>query len=47
MGYVGDRLCGKSIKIKAEGNGRKIDIEVRNIQDLNKALAKVDDFLNG
>ncbi|NET46147.1 hypothetical protein [Okeania sp. SIO2B3] len=46
VGYLGDRLSGKTIKIKAEGNGRKIDIEVGNLKDLNKALAEVDDFLN-
>ncbi|NEQ74195.1 MAG: hypothetical protein F6K23_14815 [Okeania sp. SIO2C9] len=45
VGYLGDRLSGKTFKIKAEGNGRKIDIEVGNLKDLKKALAEVDDFL--
>ncbi|GGA45048.1 hypothetical protein [Okeania sp. KiyG1] len=45
VGYLGDRLSGKTVKIKAEGNGRKIDIEVGNMEDLKKALAEVDDFL--
>ncbi|NES77383.1 MULTISPECIES: hypothetical protein [unclassified Okeania] len=45
VGYLGDRLSGKTVKIKAEGNGRKIDIEVGNLEDLNKALAEVDNFL--
>ncbi|NEP81015.1 MAG: hypothetical protein F6K39_24355 [Okeania sp. SIO3B3] len=45
VGYLGDRLSGKTVKIKAEGNGRKIDIEVGNLEDLKKALAEVDDFL--
>ncbi|NES90009.1 MULTISPECIES: hypothetical protein [Okeania] len=46
VGYLGDRLYGKTMKIKAEGNGRKIDIEVRNLEDLNKVLREVDNFLN-
>ncbi|NEP91444.1 MAG: hypothetical protein F6K18_34200, partial [Okeania sp. SIO2C2] len=46
VGYLGDRLSGKTVKIKAEGNGRKIDIEVVNLEDLKKVLAEVDDFLN-
>ncbi|NES67732.1 MAG: hypothetical protein F6K24_22070 [Okeania sp. SIO2D1] len=46
VGYLGDRLSGKTVKIKAEANGRKIDIEVGNLEDLNKALAEVDNFLN-
>ncbi|NET28996.1 hypothetical protein [Okeania sp. SIO1I7] len=46
VGYLGDRLSGKTFKIKAEGNGRKIDIEVGNLEYLNKALAQVDNFLN-
>ncbi|NEO56289.1 MAG: hypothetical protein F6K54_26315 [Okeania sp. SIO3B5] len=46
VGYLGDRLYGKTLKIKAEGNGRKIDIEVGNLEDLKKALAEVDNFLN-
>ena len=45
VGYLSDRLSGKTVKIKAEGNGRKIDIEVGNLEDLKKALAEVDDFL--
>ncbi len=45
VGYLGNNLYGKTIKIKAEGNGRKLDIEVRNLEDLNKALAEVDNFL--
>ncbi|MGB3513021.1 MAG: hypothetical protein WBA93_28175 [Microcoleaceae cyanobacterium] len=43
--YLGDRLYGKTIKIKAEGNGRKIDIEISRLEDLNKALTEVDNFL--
>ncbi|NEN88949.1 MAG: Clp protease [Okeania sp. SIO3H1] len=43
--YLVNRSPGKTVKIKAEGNGRKIDIEVGNLEDLNKALAEVDDFL--
>ncbi|MGD1700636.1 hypothetical protein [Dapis sp. BLCC M229] len=46
VGYLGNNLYGKTIKIKAEGNGRKIDFEVRNLEDLKKALAEVDSFLN-
>ena len=45
VGYLGNNLYGKTIKIKAEGNGRKLDLEVRNLEDLNKALAEVDNFL--
>jgi len=47
VGYVGDRLFGKTIKIKAESKGKKINIEVSNVEDLKKALAEVDSFLNG
>ncbi|NEO55327.1 MAG: hypothetical protein F6K54_20985 [Okeania sp. SIO3B5] len=43
--YLVNRRPGKTFKIKAEGNGRKIDIEVGNLEDLKKALAEVDDFL--
>ncbi len=45
VGYLGDSLYGKTIKIKAEGNGRKIDIQVSNLEDLNKVLTEVDNFL--
>ena len=45
VGYLGDRLSGKTIKIKAESKSRKINIEVRNVEDLKKALAEVDNFL--
>ena len=43
--YLVNRRPEKTFKIKAEGNGRKIDIEVGNLEDLKKALAEVDDFL--
>jgi hypothetical protein len=47
VGYLGDRTFGRTIKIKAEGNGRSLDIEVRRPEDVGVILPEVDKFLKG
>ncbi|NEQ74377.1 MAG: hypothetical protein F6K23_15870 [Okeania sp. SIO2C9] len=39
--YLGNNLYSKTIKIKAKGNGREIDIEISRLEDLNKVLTYV------
>lgn len=45
--FLGDRLFGKTIKIQAEGNGKKLDLEIRRPEDLEVILPQIDDFING
>lgn len=45
--FLGDRLFGKTIKVKAEGNGKKLELEIRRPEDLEAIMPKIDDFING
>ncbi|MGQ4646213.1 hypothetical protein [Lyngbya aestuarii] len=44
---LGDRLFGKTIKIKVEGKGKKLELEIRRPEDLEAIMPKIDDFING
>ncbi|MDJ0714916.1 MAG: hypothetical protein QNJ54_11940 [Prochloraceae cyanobacterium] len=40
-------IGGQKIKIKAEGNNRKLDIEVGSPEDVAKIMPEIDKFING
>ncbi|MGB5969812.1 MAG: hypothetical protein WA865_19125 [Spirulinaceae cyanobacterium] len=45
--FLGNNLYGKKIKIKAEGNGKKLDVEINRPEDLQKIMPEIDEFING
>ncbi|NER31098.1 MAG: hypothetical protein F6J89_26630 [Symploca sp. SIO1C4] len=45
--FLGDRLFGKTIKIKTEGNGKKLELEIRRPEDLEAIMPKIDNFIKG
>ncbi|MGB7443012.1 MAG: hypothetical protein WA919_18260 [Coleofasciculaceae cyanobacterium] len=45
--FLGDRLFGKTIKVKVEGKGKKLELEIRRPEDLEAIMPKIDDFING
>ena len=40
-------IIGRTVKIKAEGNGRKIDFELSRPEDIDKVMPQVERFING
>ncbi|MGB3692222.1 MAG: hypothetical protein WA999_05815 [Spirulinaceae cyanobacterium] len=44
--FLGNNLYGKKIKIKAEGNGKKLDVEINRPEDLQKIMPEIDEFIN-
>lgn len=46
VNFLGDRLYGKTIKFKAEGNGKTLEFEIRRPEDLQAILPQIDDYIN-
>lgn len=44
---LGNNLFGRSIQIKAEGNGRKLEVKLNRPEDIDKVLPQIDKFING
>lgn len=44
---LSNRLFGQTMKIKAEGNGKKLDIEMSRPEDLAIVMPEVEKFING
>ncbi|MEA5472224.1 hypothetical protein [Spirulina sp. 06S082] len=44
---LGNNLFGRTIEIKAEGNGKKLEIKLSRPEDIDKVLPQIDDFING
>jgi hypothetical protein len=44
--YLGNNLFGRTVEIKAEGNGKKLEIKLSRPEDIDKVLPQVDDFIN-
>ena len=48
VNFVSQNLViGRTVKIKAEGNGRKLDIELSRPEDIDKVMPQVERFING
>lgn len=47
VNYLGNNTFGRTIKIKAEGNGKKLDIEFSRSEDIEQIMPQVDKFING
>jgi hypothetical protein len=43
---LGNSLFGKSIEIKVEGNGKKLELKINRPEDLDKIMPEIDKFLN-
>lgn len=46
VSFLGGRLFGRTIEIKAEGNGKKLEVKVSSQEDLELALKQVKEFFN-
>ena len=47
VSFLGHNLYGRTVKLKAEGNGRKLEIELSRPEDLDKVMPRVEEFING
>ncbi len=45
MGFLGDRLGGKSIEFTVEVNGKKLTAKASSREELDYAIAKANDFI--
>ena len=46
VNVIGKNTFGRTIKIKAEGNGKKLEIELNRPEDLEKIMPQVEKFIN-
>ncbi len=47
VSFLGHNLFGRTVKIKAEGNGRKLEVELSRPEDIDKVMPRVSAFING
>ncbi len=47
VSFLGHNLFGRTVKIKAEGNGRKLEVELTRPEDIDKVMPQVERFING
>ena len=48
VNFVGQNIViGRTVKIKAEGNGRKLELELSRPEDIDKVIPQVERFING
>lgn len=45
MGFLGDRLGGKPIKLTVEANGKKLIVKAHSREDLESAIKAAQDFV--
>ena len=47
LGFLGNRLSGKTIEIEVEGNGRKLKVKASSREELEMAIAQAEKFIQG
>ena len=47
LGFLGNRLAGKSIELEVEGNGRKLKVKASNPEELRSVIAEAERFIQG
>ena len=47
LGFLGNRLVGKSIELEVEGNGRKLKAKASNQEELRAVIAEAERFIQG
>jgi hypothetical protein len=45
--FLGDRLCGKTIELEVEANGKKLKVSARSREELEAAIKAAQDFISG
>ncbi len=46
VGFLGNNLFGRTVKIKAEGNGKILELELSRPEDIDKVMPQVKEFIN-
>jgi len=46
VGVLSNNLFGRTLKIKAEGNGKKIELSLSRPEDIDKIMPQIDKFIN-
>ena len=47
LGFLGDRLSGKTIELEVEANGRKLKVKASSREELEMAIAQAEKFIQG
>jgi hypothetical protein len=47
LGFLGNRLAGKSIELEVEGNGRKLKVKASSPEELRLVIAQAEQFIKG
>ena len=47
LGFLGNRLAGKSIELEVEGNGRKLKVKASNPEESRAVIAEAERFIQG
>jgi hypothetical protein len=47
VNFLGHNLFGRTIEIKAEGNGRRLEVKLSRPEDIDKVMPQVERFING
>jgi hypothetical protein len=47
LGFLGDRLSGKTIELEVEGNGKKLKVKASSREELQAAIAEAEKFIQG
>ena len=47
VNFLGNNLFGQTVKIKVEGNGKKLELELNRPEDIDKVMPQLDNFING
>ena len=48
VNFVGQNIIiGRTVEIKAEGNGRKLEVKLSRPEDIDKVMPQVERFING
>ena len=47
VNFLGQNLFGQTVKIKVEGNGKKLELELNRPEDIDKVMPQLERFING
>ena len=47
LGFLGDRLSGKTIELEVEGNGKKLKVKASSREELQLAIVEAEKFIQG
>lgn len=47
VSFLGHNLFGRTVEIKAEGNGRKLEVKLSRPEDIDKVMPQVERFIDG